>query len=213
MKQDVKKQYIEWVYKLLQTEGVSGVSIRRVANEVGCNSATLYRYFNDLEHLICIASVKYLEPYIEDIKNYSSTIINPVELNLKLWERFSFYAFHNADIFETIFFGSYSTNLMELMYEYYEIYASNFSGLDGFAVSFIFNSDIFERDYMFYRRAANMGYLSPDASRLLAQTGVYMFHGLLIECRKNDYSMEELDCKASEFISNLTTIVNKFLLK
>ena len=212
-KQEIKKQYIECVYHLLQTEGIDNVSIRRVSKELGYNSAKLYRHFNDLEHLICLASVKYLEPYFEEIKICSKTISNPIELNLKLWQSFSKYAFHHPTIFEMIFFGNYSSNLMELMYEYYEIYSSNFLDFDGFAVSFIFNGDIFERDYMFYRRAASMGYLSAESGRLLAQVGVYMFHGILIECTKNNYSKEILDEKANLFMQNLTEIVNKFLLK
>ena len=209
----IKKQYNDCVYKILETEGLQAISIRRIAKEVGCNSATLYRYFNDVEQLICLTSIRYLEPYLKDIREASKTIRNPIELNQSLWKSFATYAFHRPTIFEMLFFGQYKENLMDFMYEYYDIYMDDFLDLDGFSITFLFNGSIFERNYMFYRRAVGMGYITQDAAKLISEVEVYTFHGLLMECKQNQYSTEELNQKVLVFRQQMDQIIEKFILK
>ena len=52
-----KRKYIEAAYELLERDGVQGVSIRKVAEEVGCSSAALYRHFPDIEKLVAVSSL------------------------------------------------------------------------------------------------------------------------------------------------------------
>lgn len=98
-----KQQFLNVTYEILNEEGVAGVSIRRLAKEVGCTSTVIYRYFDNVEHLIIMASVRYLERYIADFKRYTKEIRNPLELNLTLWERFVTYALEKVDVFEMLF--------------------------------------------------------------------------------------------------------------
>lgn len=213
MSGEIKKQYIDCVYKILETEGLQAVSIRRIAKEVGCNSATLYRYFNDVEQLICLTSIRYLDPYLEDIREASKTIRNPIELNQRLWTRLAVYAFHRPTVFEMLFFGQYKENLMDFMYEYYDIYTDGFQDLDGFSITFLFNGSIFERNYMFYRRAVGMGYLTQEAAKLISDVEVYMFHGMLLECKETQYSTAEIEQKVALFRAHMDEIIGKFRLK
>ena len=41
-----RKDYIERVCKIMEKDGAEDLSIRRIAKELGCSSAALYRYFN-----------------------------------------------------------------------------------------------------------------------------------------------------------------------
>lgn len=203
---NIKKKYIDCVYELLETEGIEGISIRRVAKELNCNSASLYRYFDNVEYLICLASIKYLEPYLKDVKEYSSKIKNPLELNAKLWENYCRYSFKKPEIFEMLFFGQYKDSLMDIMYEYYDIYKDAFLELDAFSISFLFTADIFERNYVFYRRGANQGILSQELAKKLANMEVYMFHGMLCECKEKHYEGKDLENKVQEFVTYSKTL-------
>ena len=51
--------FIEATEKLIRSDGVEGLSIRKIASEAGYNSATLYNYFEDLEYLVLFGSVCY----------------------------------------------------------------------------------------------------------------------------------------------------------
>jgi len=44
MKEISKSNYISKAYQILEEDGIEAISIRRLAVELGCNSANLYRY-------------------------------------------------------------------------------------------------------------------------------------------------------------------------
>lgn len=44
--------FIDAAVQIIDEEGIDGVSIRKVADIAGYNSATLYNYFDDLPHLV-----------------------------------------------------------------------------------------------------------------------------------------------------------------
>ena len=47
-----RKDYIERVCKIMEKDGAEDLSIRRIAKELGCSSAALYRYFNSKSELM-----------------------------------------------------------------------------------------------------------------------------------------------------------------
>lgn len=208
-----KQQFLNATYEILNKEGVLGVSIRRLAKEVGCTSTVIYRYFDNVEHLITMASVRYLEGYIADFKRYTKEIRDPLELNLMLWERFVSYALENVDVFEMLFFGTYKESLVDIIYEYYELFSEKFENMDGLIVSVVFNGNLRERDYIMYRRAASMGYMELDAAEKLSYMDVYMFHGLLMEYKFQKLGKEEIETNAKKFTDIIRTVVEKFRIR
>ena len=208
-----KQQFLNVTYEILNEEGVAGVSIRRLAKEVGCTSTVIYRYFDNVEHLIIMASVRYLERYIADFKRYTKEIRNPLELNLTLWERFDTYALEKVDVFEMLFFGKYKESLVDIIYEYYELFSEKFENMDGLLVSVVFNGNIRERDYIMYRRAASMGYIELDAAEKLSYMDAYMFHGLLMEYKFCKLEKEEIEMNAKKFTDIIRSVVEKFRIR
>ena len=57
----IMKYYIEATYKIMEEEGIDMVTIRKISDIAGYNSATLYNYFENLDHLIAFASLKYFQ--------------------------------------------------------------------------------------------------------------------------------------------------------
>ena len=55
--------FIQATRKIIDTEGIDQVSIRKIANQTGMNSATMYLYFSNADVLITIASMSYLEKH------------------------------------------------------------------------------------------------------------------------------------------------------
>ena len=60
---NLKRDYIEATYEILRESGMEGFTIRSVAERVGCSSAALYKHFTDANHLLSLASVRYLRKY------------------------------------------------------------------------------------------------------------------------------------------------------
>ena len=61
--------FIEATQELILDEGLEKLSIKKIAEKAGYNSATIYNYFENLEVLILYASINYLKDYLNDLKN------------------------------------------------------------------------------------------------------------------------------------------------
>ena len=53
--------------RIIKKEGVEAISIRRIAAELGCSSASMYRYFQNLDELYFMPSWMRLNEYILDL--------------------------------------------------------------------------------------------------------------------------------------------------
>ena len=214
MASSMKKDLVQATYDIIKLEGVEGVKIRRVAQAVGCTSTVIYKHFDDVDHLIAFASLKFLDSYIRDFKriwNVSSKDI--LSMNLELWECFADYAFQDIEIFEPLFWGKYKSVLGDMLYEHYELDKKEMEGFDGLMVTVLFNEDLREREYIVERRAAASGYLELKDIDELSDLVNCLFHGMLLEY-KDIYKQSDMAKEGKDkFISILTSIVDKYRIK
>lgn len=180
-----KRRYIEATYNLLKREGLDGITIRKVASEAGCTSGAIYKHFKDANELIAVASVRYLRDYAEDARTLSKVDLNPLELNLQLWECFAFYSFTDAPIFENLFFslseaGYDTTNAVDI---YYECFPEEIQDQKGFIQEMFSGATMFERDSILLKQAAQIGALTEESARYLCTLDTYLFRGMLASVR------------------------------
>lgn len=64
-----RKDYVVQASRIIKKEGVEAISIRRIAAELGCSSASMYRYFQNLDELLFYAQLDALNEYILDCQN------------------------------------------------------------------------------------------------------------------------------------------------
>ena len=98
--------FVEATRELIQSEGVDGLSIRKIANEAGYNSATMYNYFRDLEHLTLFGSVCYLREYVMALASSLKPDMNALERFRTIYHCFNSFAFRHPDIFHKEFLYS-----------------------------------------------------------------------------------------------------------
>ena len=196
-----KKKYIEAACELLEREGLAGVSTRKVADELGCTSAALYRHFPDIDKLIAVASIRFLRDYIEDARQLSQVDLNPLELNLQLWECLAFYSFRNADVFENLFFGDPTGRLYsEAVTEYFTQYPEDLMGLKDFMFDLFMNSTIAERNLILLERAEEKGMITPESSQYLSKVDSLLYRGTLASLRGRDLDEDDHRKATREFM-------------
>ena len=200
-----KRKYIEAAYELLARDGLNSVSIRKVADEIGCSSAALYRHFPDINELIAVASIRFLRDYIEDARILSKVEMNPLELNLQLWECLAYYSFRNAEIFDNLFFGnSDGGRYSEAVRGYFEEYPEDLAGLKDFMLDMFRDATtVAERDSVLLNRAAENGMLSRDAAVFLCKLDTYLFRGMLSDLRGRDLEEDDFRWVTREFMDLL----------
>ncbi|MDO5409864.1 MAG: TetR/AcrR family transcriptional regulator [Lachnospiraceae bacterium] len=209
---DKKRAYVQAVYRIISEEGFEGVKIRRIAKDVGCTSAVLYKHFDNLDHLITLAAIKFLGGYI---RRYQECVRrrndNAIEYNLMMWKIFIDESFKNVPIYEKLFFGPYTDQLSDAFYEYYQLFPGEIYELDGYTTSILLNGDLEERELIILRLAANKGLITLEAAKLLSCVNVMIYHGFLKKY-ENSYQEEGVAEKAArECYHAISEITRKYL--
>ena len=182
-KMNKKTELVLKTYELLKTAGPYDIKIRTIADACNCTTTVIYRHFDDLDHLIRFASVRFLENYIVEIQSITNEKTDALEMVETLWEVFAKYAFKNIEVFDELFWGKYKEKLGDTIFEYYQMFPDEWKNLDGLFTTIFFNNDILERTYTMVRRAAMIGYFSLDDSQMLSDMECSLFHGLMLEYR------------------------------
>lgn len=212
MVRNTKKEYIEATYNILVQDGIDGITIRKVADAVGCSSAALYKHFDDLDHLISLASVRFLRSYAEDTRMLSRLDLNPLELNLQLWECFAYYSFENIPIFENLFFGKNIENIQKNISDYYQEFPDELTDMRGYLNLLMRSSNIMERDFIMLKRGVDAGMIDLESADYLSKTDIYVFRGMLASYRLT-YKEPGVAQKAiREFMNIITRNYNDQLL-
>ncbi|SDC44943.1 DNA-binding transcriptional regulator, AcrR family [Terribacillus halophilus] len=113
------KYFVEATADIIREEGLEKVTIRKVADRAGYNSATIYNYFSDLSHLIFFASMTFLKDYTDEVVVYMNRSDKPLEKYLLAWECFCTYSFRYPKLFHAIFImdlGDSPENMLERYY-------------------------------------------------------------------------------------------------
>lgn len=189
-----KVKYIQITSQILEEEGMGGVTIRKVAEKAGCTSAVLYKHFENKEHLIMLASIKFLEPYItEFLIQTARTDISSIQMDLLLWKCFIYEAFEKKEYYQLMFYSEYRDMLEDCVYEYYQLFPEVQKQFDGFTASIIFSNNLAEREAIRLRRAANAGLITTENANLLSRLTSAVFSGMFAQY--NGVTMSDTDIR------------------
>ena len=209
---DRKRKYVQITGRILETEGMKGVNIRRIAREAGCTSAVLYKHFENLDHLLMMASIHFLEPYIRVFCKVSRrTDITSIQMDLYLWKFFIKEAFVNKPYYEKMFFGTDRDMLEEYIYEYYTLFPELEKGFDGFSASIIFSNNLVEREYIRLRRAAHSGQITLDNARMLSRLSTAVFNGMFVQYQFDEKDKGALQLAAEDCYQLILELFRRFV--
>ena len=174
--------FIEATRKLIQTEGVDGLSIRKIANEAGYNSATLYNYFHDLEHLTLFGSVCYLRDYVMALSTSLTPEMNSMERFRTIYQCFNDIAFRNPDIFHNMFFGRHSEILGKVLHTYYyELFPEELSGISESMRRMMVTGSMRERDWVTMQDMVKEGFVAPEKAQLTMELIIAVHQNFIYE--------------------------------
>ena len=175
-----KAKYIEAAYELLVEEGLENASIRKIAARAGTSSTALYKHFENIEQLVAVASYRFLRDYTTDARTLAGVDLNPLELNLQLWECFAYYSFKEAQIFENLFFSKDRMGRIDdAARTYYEEFPEDTEDLPDFMQDMLQGATLFERDEVLLKQAVSKGMLNIENAKYLSQLDTLVYRGTL----------------------------------
>lgn len=205
-KKRILMYFIEATSKIIKDDGIENVTIRNVSDLAGYNSATLYNYFEDLEHLIFFTSIKYLEEYNLELSKTINKSDNAYDIFIKTWECFCKFSFKNPKIFYNIFFSKHKDKLSETISEYYNIFPEELGENNGIVLEMLKYKNILDRNKIIMYPLVNDGFIKLENFDIINQTIIYSYqailHGSVVD---NDKSIEQLTAETIKIIKYLIT--------
>jgi len=206
------KYFIDAANSIIEEEGIEKVTIRKVADIAGYNSATIYNYFENLDHLMFYCSMKYLKNYAFRLPKELVTDKGGVEKFLSTWFVFSGESFKNPAIFYSLFFSKFSSNFNGAVKDYYGMFPENLSSMPEEFMPMMLERNIYQRDYRALELCAKEGYLRDEDLKEINEMIMLMYQSMLL--RLNN---EEIDCTSEEavekIIKYIRVILANYLLK
>ena len=177
--------FVRCTREIIDMEGVEHVSIRRVAQCAGFNSATLYLYFKDADELITLSSMSYLENYCRTLNADIPHLKTPLEIYRHTWNIFSQHAFAHPQIFYRLFFYPHSLPLSQTVAKYYQIYPAQLTGTDRLVQEMLLEGDLKARNLKVLRPLAeSLGYDEAHTAFINDMTSCYF--KMLLEDHLNE---------------------------
>jgi len=195
--------FIESANTIIEKEGLESVTIRKVAKLAGYNSATLYNYFENLNHLLFYASVKYLKDYAENLPKYIKGSKDPIEAYLNVWKCFCYYSYLKPEVFSLIFFSEFThSQVNDSIKTYYSIFPEEISEESKKFFPILLEDNIHIRDYTLLKAAADKGFIKEENIHDINEMNVLIYQGMLsrLLSKNIDFSVEEAVEKTLKYI-------------
>ncbi|SHJ94496.1 transcriptional regulator, TetR family [Geosporobacter subterraneus DSM 17957] len=210
-KRRMMSYFIEATHKIIEEEGIEFLTIRKVADLAGYNSATLYNYFENIDHLIFFASMKYLKDYAMDLPNYTKGAKNALDRYLLIWECFCRYSYNNPKMYFTIFFNRFSISLKDAIKEYYLIFPEELGEQTSDLLPMMMRTNIYDRNAAILEACAKEGFLGPEDVQEASEITLLVYQGMLsrIMNRLMTDSIEEAVEKTVKYVRQIVEAYGK----
>lgn len=194
--------FIDAANQIIEDEGIESVTIRKVADIAGYNSATLYNYFKDLNHLLFFASMKYLKDYAFSLPGYINNSKNAIDKFFRIWECFCYHSFKNPKIYYIIFFDKYSSSINDVIKEYYSIFPEELGDQSIDILPMLMEKNIYVRDMAVLQACVNEGFIKKEYLEQINEMILLIYEGMLLRILTNqiDYTTDEAVDKTIKYM-------------
>lgn len=202
-----KKDYIAKTIEIIASEGIEAVSIRRIAKEMGCSSASLYRHFENLSELLYYAELHTLTGYINRLNEAEKGWRNIWDYYVGIWDCYTREAFRHPHEYNTLFLENDNTKLNVSVKEYYEMFPSEKEKTNDFFLEMLETVDFMGRDFQICKKCVAAGVIEYDDAVLLNRMACVLYEGYFKMVVDHGVPEEEIDLWVKKYIDDLDWIV------
>ncbi len=185
--------FISAAREIIETEGIDKLSIRRVASFTGYSSATIYLYFPNVDALVTLACMSYLEKYCRALAADMDRMKTNYDMFINSWEVFSRHAFANPNIFHHLFYSPHTVPLRETVQMYYKLYPNQLEGITGPLYDVLQGGTIEERCLAVLGPVAEDYDIPMEDAEMINDISISYFRKLLeLRCRNDDEAADSM---------------------
>ena len=109
-----KREFIVASKQIIESDGISNVSARKVGELSGYSYATIYNYFKDINTLLTYVSLDYLQEAFKYTTQDDTSIKNPLDKFIHYTKRYMTYMTDNPSIFHLIFVNDLGESIPDM---------------------------------------------------------------------------------------------------
>lgn len=206
----IMSQFIDVTDELINDIGISNVTMRKIAEKAGYNSATIYKYFENLDHLIFFASIRNTKDYSNNLGAYLRGSRNAMDTFLLVWECFCDHAYMKPDIYKAIFLVDLDKDSEHYISDYYTLFPEEAGDYDDTISNMLWTGNLMKRGMQTIKDCVEEGYILSKDSEKLNDITMYIFEGILQRVLINKISYDDARNMSMDYFK---TVVKSFLIK
>lgn len=192
--------FIDAAYEIIKEEGIKKVTIRKVADKAGYNSATIYNYFENLDHLILYAAMRYVKDYTLALPEYLKDAKNALDRFFKVWECFCHFSFKNPEIYYAIFFADLDKDLENYIIDYYKLFPEELGTELNDISTMLLKHNIYERGMTIIEECVKEGFIKEEDVETLNEMATLLYEGMLSQVIRGKIEHDEAVEKTMRYI-------------
>ncbi|MDO4661522.1 MAG: TetR/AcrR family transcriptional regulator [Tissierellia bacterium] len=203
-------QFMDCTKKIIREEGIEAVTIRKVAKCSSMNSATIYNYFVNLEHLLVFSLMDELSDYIKALPEAIEGKNNSLEIFYAVWDCFIKYSYTNTKPYMKLFFSNLDNQIEYYIEQYYRIFPLELDE-DKYTphiIDMLNSSEIFTRNIYILNDCVKDGYIKESDAYDINNILVFTYEGIL---RRIDSGKLDSNKGIDMFNCYIRKIMNSFM--
>ena len=195
-------KFINAASDMILESGVDSLTIRSIANRVGCNSALLYSYFYDLEDLINYCAFKIRKPLMDSLKSCLQSEMNAYDVFMCTVRLQFRYAFQNPEMYLHLYFGKHKYSIPKTFEDYYVVFPDELESQDEHILHELQRAEI--RSCMLYlcEKLADEKYIKKKNIENTAEIIVRLYEAMIYDCTiDKDIDLNKFENEAMSLIS------------
>ncbi|MGM0370542.1 MAG: TetR/AcrR family transcriptional regulator [Bacillota bacterium] len=208
-KKRIIKVFIDSATKILKEEGLEKVTIRKVAEIAGYNSATIYNYFDNSNQLVSFAAMEIIsETYVQALPEYVEDANDCLDRFMLIWQCFCEYCFENPKLYYAVFAENIGDKPDNLIQNYYSLFPAQIEDYPPELIPMILESDFSKRCELMMIPCIEAGYFERDKGLEINEMIRLLYNGMLSLLVNNriDYSPEEATEKIMNYIEEIINL-------
>ena len=201
-----RKDYVVMASRIIKSEGVGAISIRRIATELGRSSASMYRYFKNLDELLFYAQLDALNEYILELSNREKEWKGIWDMYFGIWRAYATEAFKKPEAFECIFYRNINKDLGEALREYYEMFPEAIVRVSPLIKEMLEIPGYYDRDYLICRRLVEEKEIAEENARKLNHVLCTLFLGYFKFVQENAVERDKIQELVEQYIAESVDI-------
>ena len=195
--------FIEAADEVIQQEGIGAITIRKVADKAGYTSATLYNYFDNLNHLIFLATMRHLEEYHDEVEQRVKSCKTPMDAYLVISECFCEHSFRKPEIYDILFYRNQDGKVEEYTRQYYELFESKKRDTAPTLPKIIGIHNLYRRSYIMMMECVSGGYFTSQNAEDFNEIAMLLYRGILKDVLEGKLNAAEAVTKTMKYYRQL----------